>query len=66
MHRLCVAVEAQAQVEKAADGGDGGADDNDGEMLRQRRGERKTPKVISPSDPSSAWTGALRPARAAM
>ena len=26
------------------------------ETLRQRRSERKAPKVISPSDPSSAWT----------
>ena len=55
-----VAVEAQAQVEKAADGGDGSADDNDGEMPRQRRGERKTPKVISPSCCVASSTHAMR------
>ncbi len=35
------------------------ADESDGaavETPRQRRYERKPPKVISPSDPCSAWT----------
>jgi hypothetical protein len=27
------------------------------ESKRQRRYERQAPKVISPSDPQSAWTG---------
>jgi hypothetical protein len=36
------------------DGGNSGGDSAEGE--RQPRPERKPPKVISPSDPSSAWT----------
>ena len=36
---------------------DKGEDKDDGpETPRKRRGERKAPKVISPSDPASAWT----------
>jgi hypothetical protein len=43
---------------EAADEVDDG-DDSDGggpESKRPRRYERKPPKVISPSDPQSAWT----------
>lgn len=47
-------IEAAAQPTEAADGADD--TDNDPETPRHRRSERKAPKVISPSDPSSAWT----------
>jgi len=38
--------------------GDAAKDDDSGgsESRRQRRHERQPPKVISPSDPQSAWT----------
>ncbi|MBV8963224.1 MAG: transposase [Hyphomicrobiales bacterium] len=36
------------------EGSNGGGDSSDGEC--QPRPERKPPKMISPSDPSSAWT----------
>jgi hypothetical protein len=48
------AIDAEAQSAEAADRS--GDTDNDPETPRQRRVERKAPKVISPSDPSSAWT----------
>ena len=48
------AIDAEAQSAEAA--GRSGDTDNDPETPRQRRAERKAPKVISPSDPSSAWT----------
>ena len=48
------AIDAEAQSTEAADFS--GDTDNDPETPRQRRAERKAPKVISPSDPSSAWT----------
>jgi transposase len=48
------AIDADAQSTEAADlSSDTGTDP---ETPRQRRSERKAPKVISPSDPSSAWT----------
>lgn len=47
-------IEAAAQPIEAADCADD--TDNEPEMPRHRRSERKPPKVISPSDPSSAWT----------
>src|SRR5262247_1612638 len=47
------ALKAEAADEiDAADDGDGGGS----ESKRPRRYERKPPKVISPSDPQSAWT----------
>jgi len=47
-------LEAEAGTQ---DGSDGGAGPNDGsDCERQPRPDRKPPKVISPSDPSSAWT----------
>src|SRR5215470_6971959 len=47
------ALEAEAETEgDAADVGTGGGL----ESKRQRRYERQPPKVISPSDPQSAWT----------
>ena len=48
------AIDAEAQSAEAVDRS--GNTDNDPETPRQRRAERKGPKVISPSDPSSAWT----------
>ena len=48
------AIDAEAQSAEAA--GRSSDTDNDPETPRQRRAERKAPKVISPSDPSSAWT----------
>lgn len=48
------AVDAEAQSSAEANGADD--DDTDPETPRHRRSERKAPKVISPSDPSSAWT----------
>lgn len=48
------AIDAEAQSAEAADRS--GDTDNDLETPRQRRAERKAPNVISPSDPSSAWT----------
>jgi transposase len=47
------AIEAELSAEAAQDAGD-----NDGgpEELRRRQADRKPPKVISPSDPASAWT----------
>jgi SAM-dependent methyltransferase len=48
------AIDAEAQSAEAA--GRSGDTDNDPETPRQRRAERKAPKVISPSGPSSAWT----------
>lgn len=47
-------IEAAAQPTEAADGAYD--TDNGPETPRHRRSERKAPKVISPSDPSSAWT----------
>ena len=47
------ALEAEAAVDvEAPDDGDGGGS----ESKRPRRYERQAPKVISPSDPQSAWT----------
>ena len=48
------AVDAEAQSETETSSAND--DDTDPEMPRKRRGERKAPKVISPSDPSSALT----------
>jgi transposase len=51
------AVEAEAASAQRAMATDKGGDKDDGrETPRKRRGERKAPKVISPSDPASAWT----------
>ena len=50
------AIEAEARPPDETPGRDSNTDDNDPETPRQRRGDRKAPKVISPSDPSSAWT----------
>jgi hypothetical protein len=51
------AVEAEAAPTQSAVATDKGEDKDDGpETPRKRRGERKAPKVISPSDPTSAWT----------
>src|SRR4249920_520386 len=51
------AVEAEAAPTQSAVATDKGEDQDDGpETPRKRRGERKAPKVISPSDPASAWT----------
>ena len=47
-------LEAEARSSDELDGGNGGGDGSDVE--RQPRSDRKQPKVISPSDPSSAWT----------
>ena len=44
-------LEAEAQVQKDGKGRDGGSDGTPTTTL-----DRKPPKVISPSDPSSAWT----------
>src|SRR6185503_4616921 len=46
------AIEAEAPQPDEAPGRDSNTDDNDPETPRQRRGDRKAPKVISPSDPS--------------
>ena len=48
---LALDVEATVQNTQSDDDGPGGS-----ETKRHRRYERKSPKVISPSDPSSAWT----------
>lgn len=48
------AIDAKAQSATETSGADD--DDTDPETPRTRRSERKAPKVISPSDPSSAWT----------
>src|SRR3974390_1263944 len=48
------ALEAEAQSQEEMDGGNGDGDGSDRE--REPRPSRKPPKVISPSDPSSAWT----------
>src|SRR3979411_2704199 len=45
------ALEAEAAIEGDAPNKSGGS-----ESKRQRRYERQPPKVISPSDPQSAWT----------
>lgn len=51
------AIEAEAAPTPEQKAGDTADDGNDGpETPRKRQGERKAPKVISPSDPSSAWT----------
>jgi transposase len=52
------AIEVEASTPDQAAATDDQSDDKDDgpETPRQRRGERKAPKVISPSDPSSAWT----------
>jgi len=53
------AVEAEAacgEAETADDVDWGDDDDNDPETPRRRKVRRKAPKVISPSDPASAWT----------
>jgi transposase len=51
------AIEAEAAPTQSAMATDKGEDKDDGpETPRKRRGERKAPKVISPSDPASAWT----------
>jgi hypothetical protein len=47
-------LEAESRSPGEADGGNSGGDSSEGE--RQPRPARKPPKVISPSDPSSAWT----------
>ena len=47
-------LEAEGRSPGEADGGKGGGDSSEGE--RQPRPDRKPPKVISLSDPSSAWT----------
>jgi transposase len=47
-------LEAEARSPDQLDGGNDRGDGSDGE--RQSRPDRKPPKVISPSDPSSAWT----------
>jgi transposase len=48
------ALDVAAQTIEEGHGKDGEGDGP--ETPRQRRSERKAPKVISPSDPSSAWT----------
>jgi len=48
------ALEAEARAQDEMDRGDGSGDGSDDG--RQPGSERKAPKVISPSDPSSAWT----------
>lgn len=48
------AIDAEVQSIETAD--HSGDTDWDPETPRQRRAGRKAPKVISPSDPSSAWT----------
>jgi transposase len=48
------AIDAEADPATETRGADD--DDTDPETPRTRRSERKAPKVISPSDPSSAWT----------
>jgi len=51
------AVAAEAAPMQSAVVTDDGDDEDDGpETPRKRRGARKAPKVISPSDPASAWT----------
>ena len=47
-------LEAEGRSPGEADAGNGDGDSSEAE--RQPRPERKPPKVISPSDPSSAWT----------
>src|SRR6516225_468319 len=47
-------LEAEAASPDELDGGNAGGDSSGGEG--QPRADRKPPKVISPSDPSSAWT----------
>ena len=47
-------LEAEAASPDGLDGGNAGGDSSGGEG--QPRADRKPPKVISPSDPSSAWT----------
>ena len=47
-------LEAEGRSPGEADGGKGGGDSSEGE--RQPQPDRKPPKVISLSDPSSAWT----------
>jgi transposase len=47
------AIEADQSDKTAQDAGDDGGEP---EEPRRREAERKTPKVVSPSDPSSAWT----------
>ena len=47
-------LEAEAGSQNESDGGTGPDDGSDGEP--QPWSDRKPPKVISPSDPSSAWT----------
>ena len=50
-------IEAEAAPTPGQEPGDASEDNDDGpETPRKRRGERKTPKVISLSDPTSAWT----------
>src|ERR1700747_3209726 len=44
-------LETEAQIEEGVDGRDGGSDGKP-----TAKPDRKQPKVISPSDPSSAWT----------
>jgi transposase len=44
-------LEAEARVQEEADGGGGGSD-----RKPTQTADRKPPKVISPSDPCSAWT----------
>jgi len=48
------ALKAEASSQDEMDRGDGSGDGSNGG--REFRSERKQPKVISPSDPSSAWT----------
>jgi transposase len=47
-------LEVEAQVQAAAEGGDHRGEGSGGEPAAKP--DRKPPKVISPSDPSSAWT----------
>ena len=54
MAEYLAGLEAEAGSQVGSDGDIGPNDGSDGE--RQPRPDRKPPKVISPSDPSSAWT----------
>lgn len=49
-------VQASTEDVTANDNRDDGGDGDEPETPRRRRGQRKPPKVVSPSDPFSAWT----------
>ena len=54
MAEYLAGLEAEAGSQDSSDSGAGPNDGSDGE--RQPQPDRKPPKVLSPSDPSSAWT----------